>query len=198
MLIADYAPTRIGVASALRDLAELCAEADDADGALAAAQSAKPDICLIGQAIPGGGVSAVRQIAAALPGTLIVFLASDQSVDQLLGALRGGAVGYVPTNCKAEQLHRIVTAVLAREAAIPRNLVLTVISGLRTLERFADDPLSAREAQILSMLRDGSSTAAIASRLSISPITVRRHISKVMSKAGANDRAELVGDLELS
>jgi DNA-binding NarL/FixJ family response regulator len=192
VLVADHAPTRLSVKLALEGVAEVCAEADDAPGAVSAAQRQQPDVCLIGQSIAGGGIEAVREIAASVPATSIVLLSNGDDVDDLLAALRGGAVGYLPARFDAAQLRRAVAAVIQCEAAVPRAMVLELVNELRALERAADEKLTIREAQILAMLRRGHSTSGIAARLAISPVTVRRHISKLVHKVGVSDRAELV------
>jgi len=192
VLVADSEPTRVGVRLALDGYATICAEAGDVEQAVAAAVAEGPEICLIGRQLRGDGIEAVRRIAELLPHTRIVLLAGGDDVDDLLAALRGGAVGYVAPGFDGQQLRRAIDAVLASEAAVPRSMVLDLVDELRALERAADDHLTVREAQILSMLRRGHSTSVIAARLAISPVTVRRHISKLMHKVGATDRGELV------
>jgi DNA-binding CsgD family transcriptional regulator len=71
-------------------------------------------------------------------------------------------------------------------------MVIDLIGALRAREQTSDDVLTARESEILLMLRSGQTTAEIASVLRISPITVRRHISKLLRKAGASGRSELL------
>jgi two-component system, NarL family, nitrate/nitrite response regulator NarL len=194
ILIADHAPTRLGVRMALSGFAVICAEADSAEQAVAEAKRTRPDMCLIGLNLPGGGITAVRGICAAVPNTSVIVLAGVSDVDDLLAAVRAGAVGYVPGDVNAERLRRIVRAVAGREAAVPRSMVLDLLGELRTAEAAGDGRMTAREAQILGMLRRGHSTAGIASRLEISPVTVRRHISEIVRKTGAADRAGLLAE----
>lgn len=190
VLIADHGPTRLGIRMALAEVAFVCAEAGDADEAIAAAASTQPDVCVVGIDIPGDGIVAVRGICEAAPGSAVIVLAGMSNVDDLLASVRAGAVGYVPGGADAERLRRIVRAVVDREAAVPRSMVLDLLAELRTAS--GDDRLTAREAQILGMLRRGHSTASIAGRLAISPVTVRRHISELVRKVGVPDRSGLV------
>jgi two-component system nitrate/nitrite response regulator NarL len=192
ILIADHAPTRLGARMALGDEAVICAEAGDVEQAVREAERAQPDVCLVGLEIPGGGINAVRGLCQAAPGTAVIVLAGAASVDDMLAAVRAGAVGYIPGGMDAARLRRIVRAVVAKEAAVPRSMVLDLIEELRSADPSNGEALTAREAQILGMLRRGHSTAWIANRLSISPVTVRRHISELMRKVGAADRGELV------
>ena len=191
-LIADSAATRFGVRIALDGMVTICAEAGDRAAAVRAAEASRPDICLIGRALSGGGVDAVREICAAVPGTAVVVLADSDDVDHLLDSLRAGAIGYVPPGFSAPQLRRAIAAVRTDQAAIPRSMVRDLVEEIRVAERVTRGDLTARETQVLRMLKRGQSTALIASALSISPVTVRRHISVLARKAGVHTRSELV------
>jgi DNA-binding NarL/FixJ family response regulator len=97
VLIADdHPPTRAGVRSILEeDGFEVVAEAGDAPSAVSAAESLRPDVCLIDIHMPGNGISAVGQIAASVPETAIVMLTVSRHDDDLFDALRAGASGYL-------------------------------------------------------------------------------------------------------
>jgi two-component system, NarL family, response regulator LiaR len=95
VLVADNAVTRLGVRIALDGLAVVCGEAANHEAAVRAASDLRPDIVLAGRSLPGGGVETVREIAAAIPGTPIIFIADADDPADLLAALRAGAVGYV-------------------------------------------------------------------------------------------------------
>jgi DNA-binding NarL/FixJ family response regulator len=191
-LVADNAITRLGVRMALDGLAVVCGEADDHREAVRLAQSLRPDVVLAGRSLPGGGIETIREIADAMPGMPIIFMSDSDAPGDLMAALRAGAVGYVPAGLHGPQLRRAVTAVLSREAAVPRSMVIDLIEELRALERAAADVLTEREAEIVVLLREGKTTAAIAAQLGISPVTVRRHISKVLHKIGVDERSQLL------
>src|SRR4051794_21606939 len=165
LLIADYAATRAGIRVLLDDEHwEVCAEADDAAEAIAAADREAPDVCVIGLDLPGGAITAVREISHLRPDLAIVVLASSQDADDLLAVLRAGARGYAVPGIDAQGLQRVLRAVAAGEAAVPRSLVLELV---RELQGGAGGVagLTGREAQVLGMLRRGQSTSAIAGRL---------------------------------
>jgi DNA-binding NarL/FixJ family response regulator len=161
LLIADNAPTRLGITMALGTEVCICAEASDAEQAIRAAKREQPDVCLVGR-------------------------------EDLLECVRAGAIGYVPGALNAERLRRIIRAVAANEAVIPRSMILELLLELRGGGGGAD-VLTAREAQVLRMLRRGHTTAEIAQRLHIAPVTVRRHISELVHKLGVEDRSALTG-----
>jgi DNA-binding NarL/FixJ family response regulator len=191
LLIADRVPTRFGIRMALGEDVEVCAEADDAEQAIRAAKRVQPGVCLVGEDLPGGGIAAVRGVSRAAPNAAVIVLTEFQDVDGLLEAIRAGAVGYVPAALDAEQLRKVLTAAAAHEAVVPRSMVMDLLLELRGGGHGAD-ALTAREAQVLGMLRREHSTAEIAERLSIAPVTVRRHISQLVCKLGVEDRAALM------
>jgi DNA-binding NarL/FixJ family response regulator len=192
VLVADNAMTRLGVKMALDGVAVVCGEADDHREAVRLALSLRPDVVLAGRSLAGGGIETIREIAEAMPATPIIFLSDSDTSGDLMAALRAGAVGYVPAGFESAQLKSAVRAVLSREAAVPRSMVIDLIDELRTLQRARTHVLTERESEILMMLRRQQTTAAIAAELKISPVTVRRHISKLLRKTGASERAELL------
>ena len=192
-MLVDHAATRMGITMALGDDVNVCAEAGDVHQATEQASIQQPDVCIVGIDVPGGGVNAVRGICRAAPQAGVVVLASEPNVDDMLACVRSGAVGYVLASIDREPLRRVISAVLAGEAALPRGMVFELARELREVSSSGGDGLTLREAQVLGMLRRGHSTAAIAAALSISPVTVRRHISALVQKRGVEGRAALTG-----
>jgi DNA-binding NarL/FixJ family response regulator len=191
LLIADGPVTRLGIRKVLDGGVEVCAEAGDADQAIRAAKREQPDLCLIGADIKGSRYNMVRGMTRAAPRAAIVVLAHEADVEDLLDSVRAGAIGYVPGPIDADHLRRVVQAVSANEAVLPRSMVLELMLELRGAGT-GGDGLSSRECQVLGMLRRGHSTAEIAQRLEIAPVTVRRHISELVHKLGVGDRSALV------
>jgi NarL family two-component system response regulator LiaR len=190
LLIADNAPMRLGIRMALHEQATVCAEAGDCEQAIRAAKREQPDVCLVGRSLPGDGLAAVRGICRAAPNAAVIVLADISDADDLLAAIRAGAVGYMPGSLDAARLQNIINAVMSKEAVVPRAMVLDLLLELRGAVVGAD-ALTGREAQVLGMLRRGHSTATIAARLAITPVTVRRHISQLVQKLGVEDRSGL-------
>jgi DNA-binding NarL/FixJ family response regulator len=190
VLIAHHGLMRASVRIALERDAEICAEAEDAEQAILQAHRQQPDVCIVGWDIRGNAIAAIQGIVAVAPRTAVVVLAERSDVDDLLAAVRAGAVGYLPGSLDEEQLRRVVRGVFADEAAVPRAMVRELILELRTATALGG--LTDREAQVLGMLRRRHSTAEIATRLQISPITVRRYISDLVRKLGVQDRSALL------
>jgi DNA-binding NarL/FixJ family response regulator len=194
----DHAPTRLGVRMALmRGGFTVVAECADCDGAVSAVLRTAPDVCLLDVSMPGGGIEAARRLADHGCSTAIVMLTASERTDDVLAALRAGAVGFLPKDISPERLPAAIAGVLKGEAALPRALVGVVLNQLRDFTAPAEQPirvgsaeLSSRESEVLRLLRAGMTTAEIGTELSLSPITVRRHISGGAAKLGAGDRHE--------
>ena len=192
LLIAHDTATRLGIRMALGDQVVVCAEAQDAGQAIRAAKQEQPDLCLVGREIPGDGLAAVRGICRAAPRAAVAVLAHAPDVDDLLDAISAGAVGYVPGALNGASLRKVVAAVRDGEAVVPRSMMLELLLEFRA----ARSLMTAREAQVLGLIRRGHNTADIASRLGIRPVTVRRHVSDLVRKLGVENRGALVNAME--
>lgn len=204
-VIADDHPViRRGVRMALiRGGFHVVAEAADCDGAVDAVLRERPDVCLLDIYMPGGGVEAASRIAEAAPSTSVVMLSVSNNTDDVLAALRAGAVGYLPKDTRPDRLAAALCGVLRGEAALPRALVATVLRRFRDYTAAAADPvrvgeveLTLRESEILRLLASGLSTVEVSEVLSLSPITVRRHVSTGVAKLGVADRDAAIRAIE--
>jgi DNA-binding NarL/FixJ family response regulator len=205
VLIADdHPPTRAGVRSALAPDFETCGEASTASEAVEIALRTTPDVCILDVHMPGGGISAAAEISSALPLTAIVMLTISRHDDDLFDALRAGAVGYLLKGTDPARLPHALRGVLEGQAAIPRPLVARVIAEFRdqsarrrvSVDGQPDVTLTNREWQILDLLRDGLTTKEIATRLYISAVTVRTHVSAILRKLDVPDRQAAVRLIE--
>lgn len=205
VVIADDHPAiRLGVRMALmRGGFDVVAEVADADSAVSAAQRERPDVCMLDVRMPGGGIAAANGVAEVSPSTSVVMLTVSNSTDDVLASLRAGAVGYLPKDTSPDRLPAALCGVLKGEAALPRALVGVVLHRFRDYTAAVADPvrvgaveLTARESEILRMLRSGLTTAEIGDILSLSPVTVRRHISAGVAKLGVSDRNAAIRAIE--
>lgn len=201
LLADDHAPTRAGVRMALeQDGIEVCAEAATAEEAVEAALRERPDVCLLDVHMPGGGTSAAAMITFRLPRTMVLMLTVSSSDEDLFESLRRGAVGYLLKDMDPSRLPVAVRAALRGEGTLPRGLVARLIEQFRDrpeARRLASQPrdrpdLTGREREVLELLCEGASTAEIATRLFLSQVTVRRHISGILNKLGAPSREDAV------
>jgi DNA-binding NarL/FixJ family response regulator len=200
VLIADdHAPIRSGVAAILAEAGlEVCAEASDAAGALEAALRERPDVCLLDVQMPGGGIRATAEITSALPRTRVVMLTVSASDEDLLAALRAGASGYILKNGDPQRIPAAVRAAHAGHGVVDRELLPRLIGEPRSRRMVSTAipgvnlELTHRERDVLALLREGKTTSQIAFGLRVSDVTVRRHISELVRKAGVSGRSELM------
>ena len=197
LLADDHFPVRANVRRKLEeDGFELCAETTDAASAVEAALRERPDICLLEVKLPGDGLAAAAEICERVPDAAVVMLTASAEDSDLFAALRAGASGYLLKDMDPERLGDVLRGVLDGEAALAPRLVTRLIEDYRRLDRprrlriggpHAAE-LTERESEVVDLMRKDFSTAEIAAHLGVSRVTVRRHISAVLSKLGATDR----------
>ena len=201
----DHAPTRAGVRDALGDDGfTVVAEAAGADAAVELALRERPDVCLLDVHMPGGGIAAAARITENLPESAVVMLTVSRDDEDLFAALRAGAAGYLLKDMDPARLAPALRGVVAGEAAVPRTLVARVVEEFRSSERRPSLPLvrsrgarlTAREWEVLELLRERLTTGEIAHRLGLSAVTVRRHVSSILAKLRVPDRRAMQQLLE--
>jgi DNA-binding NarL/FixJ family response regulator len=197
LLADDHEPTLVGMRSALEDAGmQIVAEVTNGQDAVLAAIGTRPDVALLDVHMPGGGgIDAAAAIAREVPDTAVIMLSGVFSDEDLFAALLAGARGFLLKDTDPERLPHALEGVLNGEAALPRTLVARLIDEFRARETErlpVSGPTgvrpSEREWEVLKLLADGLSTRAIATRLGISEVTVRRHVSAVVDKLGVAGR----------
>lgn len=196
LIVDDHHPVvRDGLRSSLDSIPgfEVIGEAGSGEDALAAVEIDRPDVILMDIEMPGiGRLEATRVIRARHPGVAVLVLTMYDEEALVLGALRAGARGYLLKGSQQSDVIRTITAVARGDAvfggtAADRMLGL-VSSGMGTSPVFPQ--LSTREREVLGLLADGMSNGVMARRLGLSPRTVANHISNILTKIDATDRAQ--------
>jgi DNA-binding NarL/FixJ family response regulator len=177
---------------------DVCGEAADANATVECAARERPDICVLDVLLPGETMEAIREISRHSETEVVVFTGS-QSQALFFEALRAGAAGYLLKDMNPDRLPDAIRGVVAGEAAIPRTLVASLLSELRSdgrkrrlVGRSGPVELSAREWQAADLLAAGMHTGEIAARLEVAQVTVRLHISQIVRKLGASGREEAI------
>jgi DNA-binding NarL/FixJ family response regulator len=166
----------------------------DVKTASQAAADLKPAVVLSDYHLPDGtGAELARSLRREAPDSSVLILTGDPSTTVLADVARSGAVGHLT---KSRDLDDVVTAV--RQAAggeilfTPSELQRLLVAD-RT-ERVLDEPLTARELEVLRMLASGVSTNSAAEMLGISTATLRAHVQAILRKLGAHSRLEAVAE----
>ena len=204
VLIADdQALVRAGFSALLEaeDDLEVRGEAANGEEAVRLAKALRPDIVLMDVRMPRmDGLQATARITAdpELAGTRVVVLTTFELDEYVFGALRAGASGFLLKDLEAADLLGAIRVVSDGEALLAPRVTRRLIEAFaRSPERAlvaspSLDELTAREREVLALVGAGLSNREIADRLVLSPLTAKTHVSRLLMKLGARDRAQLV------
>ena len=199
LLVDDHPLFLDGVRAALAshpDL-EIVAEAHTVAEALARADEHRPDVVLMDLNLPdGSGIDATRDLLAAHPDTRVLVITMSAEDDAVVAAMRNGARGYVVKGAGRADLIGAVTTVAAGGAVFSPDVAARLgdfFSGLAAQPgRELFPQLSEREREVLDLVARGWDNRRIAGALFLSDKTVRNHVSSVLTKLDAADRAEAI------
>jgi len=175
------------------------AEAADGREALQAAHEHHPDVVLMDIRMPVlDGLAATRHLLED-PGvhTRVVILTTFDLDEDVYGALRAGASGFLVKDTEPEELIHAVRVVARGDALLAPSITRRLIAefaarGTRPAPSPALDRLTDREREVLSLVAAGLPNDEIARELTLSPATAKTHVSRIMTKTGTHDRAQLV------
>ena len=178
---------------------EVVGEAGDGAEAVRQAHAHRPDVVVMDIRMPGtDGLAATRQVCAELPDVKVLVLTTFNIDEYVFEALRAGASGFLLKDTDPVELLHALRVVAEGEALLAPSVTRKLIEEFANRpEHRRPDPralreLTAREREILALVAAGMSNDEIAEHLVISPATSRTHVSRVMTKLGARDRAQLV------
>ena len=205
IVIADDNPAmRAGIRAELelRDF-DVVGEAANVDDVVALAAAEEPDVCLVDWRLPGNGLAAVARIVNAVPTACVVVIAESTEPADVLSALDRGAMGFLLKGISGDELAASLRAASGGEPALSRALVPLLVYQVRRGNRrrivlpTGTVSLTAREWDVGELLRDGVTTDEMATRLGLSPVTVRRHVGLLIKKLGVPSREAAVETLRL-
>ena len=197
MLADDHAVVRDGLRALLEggnDL-QVVAVAGNGREAVAEALRLRPDIVIMDIAMPElDGVEATRRIVERCPETRVLILSMYLSAEHIYRALQAGAQGYVLKESAGEEVVEAIRTLRAGKRYLSHRITETVIDDyLREGANVSPlDSLSLRERDVLQLVVEGRTNAAIAQALSLSPKTVETYRARIMKKLKVRDTVELV------
>ncbi len=201
IVIVDDAPLfQAGLAAALTaEGFDVVGSADDALSAVTMAREVRPDLVMLDVLMPGmSGLEVVDKILRASPGTKVMLLTSSESEEDLLKAIKAGAMGYIVKDTGLANLVQAVRDILAGGAvvspAMGGKLFQTVAHLLRhrDLNSTRRPALTGREIEVLQSVAEGLTSKEIGERLFISENTVKNHVRNILDKLGLRSRNEAV------
>jgi DNA-binding NarL/FixJ family response regulator len=198
LLADDHVSFRSGLEALLRTVPgfEVVGAAATGEEVVARAATDQPDVVVMDLNMPVlDGIEATRRIVATSPHIAVLVVSMHEDDDQVFGALKVGARGYLLKGADRVELVRAIRGVASGEAifgpAIARRLV-SFFAARPDVEPTIFPELTEREREILDLVARGLSNTQITQRLVVSPKTVRNHVSNIFSKLQVADRAQAI------
>ena len=196
VLIADdHAIVRKGIRALLSTEADIqvIGEASDGAEAIAQTQALNPDVILMDLVMPKlDGIEATRQITANQPRARILVLTSFAADDKVFPAIKAGALGYLLKDSSPDELVQAIHQVHRGEPSLEPSIARKVLTELSQPPKtpLTPDPLTEREVGVLRLVAQGQSNREIAEQLVITEMTVRTHVSNILSKLHLASRTQ--------
>ena len=169
---------------------EVVGEAADGNAAVRQAHALRPDAVLMDLRMPGGdGVDAIARMTDELPDIHVLVLTTYDSDTDILRAVEAGATGYLLKDTPREELFRAIRSAAAGQSVLAPSVAARLMERMRAP---ADEPLSARELDVLRSVARGASNREVADALFISEATVKTHLIHIFQKLGVADRTAAV------
>lgn len=192
LVVDDHAVVRSGIEYSLLALDDIVLVGSVASGAEAVRVCGQlhPDVILMDMMMPEmDGVAATREVLRCCPHAQVIALTSFQEGDLVQRALQAGAISYLLKDVGMEELAQAIRSAASGHAILAPGAVKALAEAAKQPRELGYD-LTEREREVLGLIVDGKSNAEIAEILSVSLSTARFHVSTILSKLGATNRAE--------
>ncbi len=193
VLVDDHAVVRGGLSQLIDGAGDMEVVGTAADGAeaLAVVRSTRPDVVLMDLQMPGvGGVAATRSIVGEGLGAEVVILTSYSDGERIVAAIDAGAVGYLLKDADPEEVLEGVRAVSRGESPLHPKAARELLTLRAGASPTLPAQLTAREREVLVLVRQGLANKQIGRRLGISERTVKAHLSSVFQRLDVSDRTQ--------
>jgi len=198
ILVDDHPVVRAGLRALLSTTANIEAVGEGSSGseAIELAQSLLPDVLVMDIHMPGmDGIEATRQVALRCPSVAVLVLTMHDDDDTVFAALRAGARGYLLKGSEQDKLTRAIVSVASGDVIFGPAIadrVLRYFAAGPGVQTYPFPELTAREREVLNHMAAGTSNQAIARLLGLSAKTAANHVSNILNKLQAADRAEAI------
>ena len=194
LVVDDHTMVRRGLATFLKifDDLELAGEAASGQEAIQMCAQLQPDVVLMDMVMPDmDGASATRLIRKESPSVQVLALTSFKEEILVQSALQAGAIGYLLKDVSADELAQAIRAAHAGRSTLSPEAAQALVHATSQPPAPGID-LTERELEVLSLIVEGLNNSQIAARLTVSPSTVKSHVSSILSKLAVTSRTEAV------
>jgi NarL family two-component system response regulator LiaR len=194
MLVDDHAMVRWGLATFLKvfDDLELAGEAESGEAAIPLCAEVMPDVILMDMVLPKmDGAETISLIRQQFPQIQVLALTSFKEGELIKRALNAGAIGYLLKDVSADELAMAIRAAYSGRATLSPEAAQALVQNSNQPPSPGQD-LTVRELQVLSLMIEGLNNTQIAGRLTVSPSTIKSHVSNILSKLNVASRTEAV------
>jgi two-component system nitrate/nitrite response regulator NarL len=197
-IVDDHAFFRTGLRSVLVEHGfPVVGEAGTGQAAIPLVERRRPDVVVMDLSMPGmSGIDATRVLTERFPSIAVLVMTVSATDTDVLDALEAGAAGYLLKDADANEIVRAVraatdgdTPLSARVAGLIVHRAQAVAGGIEAAAR-TDAALTEREREVLCLVAQGLDNIEIARELYLSPTTVKRHVSSILSKLGVANRVQ--------
>jgi NarL family two-component system response regulator LiaR len=194
MVVDDHAMVRQGLATFLKvfDDLDFAGEAASGEAAIRLCDQLHPDVVLMDMVMPDmDGAAATRMIRKQSPSIQVIALTSFKEEILVQSALQAGAIGYLLKDISADELAQAIRAAHAGRSTLSPEAAQALVHAASQPPAPGLD-LTEREREVLALMIEGLNNTQIAGRLTISPSTVKSHVSNILAKLGVASRTEAV------
>ncbi len=194
MLVDDHAMVRRGLATFLKvfDDLQLAGEAETGEAAIPLCAEVLPDVILMDMVLPVmDGAATTRIIRKQFPQIQVIALTSFKEGELIKKALEAGAIGYLLKDVTADELAQAIRAAHSGRATLSPEVAQSLVQNTNQPPAPGLD-LTEREREVLTLMIEGLNNTQIAGRLTVSPSTIKSHVSNILSKLNVASRTEAV------
>lgn len=200
LIVEDHTLIRFGLKTAFetKGFINEIYEAGSAEDAIKLAKNNKIDAIIMDLGLPNiDGIEATKQIKAISPSSKVIILTSHNSEEEVLESIKAGANAYCSKDINPERLTNVVLSVIEGAAWFAPNVAQIVLNAARNENEINKQPeinnsynLTAREKQVLKLIKEGYNNNEIAKKLYVSINTAKVHVSSIIQKLGVEDRTK--------
>lgn len=194
MLVDDHTMVRRGLATFLKifDDMQLVGEAENGEEAIPLCAEVNPDVILMDMVLPGmDGAATTTLLRQKYPLVQVIALTSFKEGALIRKALEAGAIGYLLKDVTAEELVKAIRAANLGRATLSPEAAQSLVQN-SNLPPSPGKDLTTRELEVLALMIEGLNNTQIAGKLTVSPSTIKSHVSNILSKLNVASRTEAV------